>query len=205
MAFLAGSNSFTRYRIVSEVPDTLWHQIPDLLKRKAIQDIDGSADERSWGWVCFDDWLDTEWLTAPPEKGSYLAFSLRLDTRRVPPAVFKKHFQIAVRTAERKAKEEGRKGISRDQRKEIKDTVTLKLRARCLPVPAEFNVIWNREDNVIWFDSTSAKVCEMFMELFTETFDLHLEPLTPYFLALSLLGPQAQAKLDAVEAARFAD
>ena len=82
MAFISGSTSFTRYRIVEDVPDELWPKIPELLKKFAIKEIDQTADERSWGWVCFDDWLDTALRTAPPEKGAYLTFSLRLDTRR---------------------------------------------------------------------------------------------------------------------------
>jgi len=204
MAFISGSTSFTRYRIVEEVPAELWQKIPDLLRKFAIQDIDGNADERSFGWTCFDDWLDTEWRTAPPEKGAYLTFSLRLDTRRVPAAVFKKHFQLALREAEREAREQGRKGVSRDQKREIKDQVMLRLRARTLPIPAEFNVIWNTETGIIWLDSTREKVCEMFMEHFTETFDLHLEPLTPYFLALHLAGQDAHDRIDAIEASRFA-
>lgn len=204
MAFIAASTSFTRYRIIDPVPDSLWAEAPGLLKRFAIRDIDASAEERSWGWVSFDDWLDTEWRSAPPEKGAYFAFSMRLDTRRVPPAVFKKHFQLAVRDAEVKAKEEGRKGISRDHKRELKDQVMIKLRARTLPIPAVFSAVWSIEESTIWFDSTRDKVCEMFSELFTETFDLHLEPLTPYFLALQALGPEAQPKLDDIEAAHFA-
>lgn len=204
MAFISGSTSFTRYRIVEDVPDELWPRIPELLKKFAIKDIDQTADERSWGWVCFDDWLDTQWRTAPPEKGPYIAFSLRLDTRRVPAAIFKKHFQLALREAEREAKEQGRKGISRDRKREIKDQVMLRLRARSLPIPAEFNAIWNTENHVVWFDSTRDKVCELFMEHFTETFELHLEPLTPYFMALQIAGPEAHAKIEALEAANFA-
>lgn len=204
MAFISGSTSFTRYRIVEEVPADLWPRIPELLKKFAIQDIDQNADERSWGWVCFDDWLDTQWLTAPPEKGAYITFSLRLDTRRVPASVFKKHFQLALREAEREAKEQGRKGVSRDQKREIKDQVMLRLRARTLPIPAEFNAIWNTETNVIWLDSTRDKVCELFMEHFTETFELHLEPMTPYFLALHIMGEEAHARIDAIEPSRFA-
>ena len=204
MAFIAGTTSFNRYRIVEEVPADLWSRIPDLLQKHAIKDIDQGAEERSWGWTCFDDWLDTEWRTAPPEKGAYITFSLRLDTRRVPAAVFKKHFQLALREAERDAKEQGRKGLSRDQKREIKDQVTFRLRTRTLPIPAEFNVVWNTETGIIWFDSTRDKVCELFMEHFSETFDLHLEPLTPYFLALHLAGLEAHARIDAIEASRFA-
>lgn len=202
--FIAASSSFTRYRIIEPVPDTLWPEITDRLKRNAIRDIDESLDERSFGWVCFDNMLDTQWKTAPPEKGGYLAFSLRLDTRRVPAAVFKKHFQIAMERAVQQLKQEGRKGLSRDHKRELKDTVMSKLMARTLPIPAVFNVAWNIASGVIWFDSTRSKVCELFTEHFTLSFDLHLEPLTPFFVALSHVGESRLAQLEALEAARFA-
>jgi DNA recombination-dependent growth factor C len=202
--FIAASSSFTRYRIIEPVPDTLWPEITDRLRRNAIRDIDESLDERSFGWVCFDNMLDTQWTTAPPEKAGYLAFSLRLDTRRVPAAVFKKHFQIAMERAVQQLKQEGRKGLSRDHKRELKDTVMSKLMSRTLPIPAVFNVVWNIADGVIWFDSTRSKVCELFTEHFTLSFDLHLEPLTPFFMALSHVGESRLAQLEALEPARFA-
>ena len=49
-----------------------------------------------------------QWRSAPPEKGAYLAFALRLDTRRIPPAVLKKYVTIALRE-EGRIKEQGKK------------------------------------------------------------------------------------------------
>jgi hypothetical protein len=203
MGLLSASSSFTRFRIIEDVPAGLWQEIPGRLKRLAIKDIDDSAEERSFGWVSFEDMLDTQWRTAPPEKGAYLAFAMRLDTRRISAAVLKKHLQMAMAEAERQNKEQGKKYISRDRKKEIKEQVRLKLMARSLPIPAVFDVAWNIQENTVYFGSTRAKVCDLFTELFTDTFELHLEPMTPYFLALSMLGEEARTRLDNVEPTRF--
>ena len=96
MGLLAASGGFTRYRIVGDVPTQTLREAPDRLKKYAFTDIDHSTEERSFGWVALEDYLDTEWRSAPPEKGHFLAFSLRLDTRRVSPAVLKKHLRLAI-------------------------------------------------------------------------------------------------------------
>ena len=74
MSFLNASTSFTRFRILDPVPSALWPTIPDKLRQFSFRDIDDTSDERAWGWVCFDDMLDSQWRTAPPEKGEFLAF-----------------------------------------------------------------------------------------------------------------------------------
>ena len=82
MGFLGSSCSFTRFRVIDPVPDELWAEIPQLLKKGAILDIDETTDSQADGWVSFDDYLDTTWQAGPPQKGAYMAFSLRLDIRR---------------------------------------------------------------------------------------------------------------------------
>ncbi len=204
MAFLKSSSSFTRFRITEPVPRSLWGEITDRLKQYAFRDIDGTTDERSLGWISFEDMLDAEWREAPPQKGAYLAFSLRLDTRRVSPAILKKHTAIAMKAEEARNREQGRKYIARERKKEIREQVELQLRTRTLPVPAEFNVVWNTEDNVVFFASTQAKMIEAFQEHFTKTFNLDLDQLTPYGLAAKILGEDGLAKLDRLEPTRFA-
>lgn len=203
MAILAGSCSFTRYRIVEEVPRELLPEVPERLLKHAFKDIDDNADEQSFGWVCFDNMLDTQWHTAPPEKGNFFTFALRLDTRRIPAAVFKKYCTMAMQDEEAKVKEQGRKFVGRERKKELREQVRLKLMARTLPIPATFDVVWNIENHLIYFDSTRSAVREMFEELFTDSFDLHLEPQTPFFLALHELGSEHEAKLEALESAHF--
>lgn len=204
MGFMNASASFTRFQITEPVPSDLWAQIPDKLKQFAFQEIEDTAEERGWGWVCYDDMLDSFWRTAPPEKGEFITFSLRLDTRRISAAVMKKYLTLAIREEEKRIKEQGKKYIARERKKELKEQVQLKLRARTLPVPAEFNAVWNIQTGIVYFASTQSKVLDLFAEHFSTTFGLDLEPLTPYALAVRLKGEDVMHALDNLEPSRFA-
>lgn len=107
MGLLGASCGFTRFKITENVPNELWEQIPSKLKQFAFRDIDEIPEERAWGWVAFEDMLDVEWRSAPPDKGAYLAFAFRLDTRRIPPAVLK---SMSKSLCARKNSESGNKG-----------------------------------------------------------------------------------------------
>ena len=203
MSFLKSSTSFTRFRIVDEIPADLWAAVPEKLPQFAFQDIDEIPEERSFGWVNFDDMLDTAWRLSPPEKAEYLVFSLRVDTRRIPPAVLRKHTRIALQEEEQRIREFGKKFVARERKKEIAEQVKLRLRGRFLPIPSEFQVVWNTQTAKIYLASTQGKLIELFQDLFTRTFDLHIEQMLPYGLALSLLGEDVSTRLDEVEATRF--
>ena len=192
MGFLSSSCSFTRFRIIDPVPDGLWAELPQLLKNGAFLDIDESAESQADGWVSFDDYLDTTWQAGPPQKGAYIAFSLRVDTRRIPAGVARKHLMLALKREKAENEKNGKKFISRERRKELKELVQISLRRRFLPVPSEFNVIWSTTKNEIWFASTQTKMLELFVQRFLATFKLHIEQLTPPALALSMLGDAAE-------------
>ena len=203
MSILAASLGLTRYRIIEEVPNELLQQVPEKLKQFCFVDIDATADERSFGWSNIDDMLDMNWTQSPPEKAAYFAFKLRLDTRRIPPSVLKKHLTIAINKELEYNKEQGRNFVSRDRKREIKEQVTLKLRARTLPIPAAFDVFWNPPANRVYLDTTNTKVRALFEDYFTLTFDLHLEPLTPFFAAMDILGEEAAPRLENLDPTIF--
>lgn len=203
MGILGASCSFTRFRIVDPVPSELWMQIPAKLKQFAFMDIDNNAEERGWGWTCFEDMLDTTWSAAPPDKGEYLAFSLRLDTRRLSPAVLRKHVLMAMKEEEARNMEQGKKFISRERKNELKDQVRLKLMTRTLPIPATFDVVWATTTNTVYLASTQGKLIELFLNHFTLTFDLHMEPLTPFALAATSLDEASMHRLDTLEPTFF--
>ena len=196
MGFCNASCSFTRFRIIDPISSELWTQIPDKLRQFSFRDIDDLPEMQAHGWVCFEDMLDSEWRTAPPHKGAYLLFSLRLDTRRIPAAVIKKHLTLALKAEKEKMQEQGKKFISRERKKELKEQVLL--------IPAEFNVIWATDRNEVWFASTQGKMIDLFMEAFLNSFELHLEQLTPYSLAETMLDEAAMSRLDRIEATQFA-
>ena len=203
MSFQKASSSFTRFRIIDDIPADLWASIPEKLRQYAFIDIDDIAEERAFGWTSFDDMLDTEWKLSPPEKGDFLTFSLRLDTRRIPPAVLRKHVRLALRDEEERIKALGKKFIGRERKKEIQEQVKLRLMGRFLPIPAEFQVVWNMQSGRVYFASTQTKMIEMFLDLFTRTFELRLEQLLPYSLALAMFGEEISAKLDDVQSTKF--
>lgn len=203
MSILSASLGLTRYRIIEEVPKELLSEVPEKLQQFCFVDIDATADERSFGWTNIDDMLDMNWTQSPPEKAEYFTFSLRLDTRRIPPAVLKKHNTIALNKELAHNKEQGKNFVSRDRKKEIKEQVTLRLRARTFPIPASFDVIWNPSVNRVYLTTTNSKVRALFEDYFALTFELHLEPLTPFFQAMEVMGEDAAPKLENLEPTIF--
>ena len=203
MSFLKASTSFTRFNIIDDVPNSIYENLLEKLRQFAVVDIDEVAEERSYGWTSFDDMLDTNWERSIPQKGNYITFSLRLDTRRIPPAVQNKYVSIALRQEEERIQEQGKKFVSRDRKKEIVEQVKLRLRARFLPIPAEFLVVWSMDKKIIYLGSTQGRIIEMFTEYFGRTFELGLEQILPYSLAHNLLGDGCEEKLNNLEPTTF--
>lgn len=203
MGFINSSCSFSRFRILDPVSDMLVIQIPDLLRKNAFQEIDDLPEMFSWGWTSFDDMLDTEWSVAPPQKGGYIFFSLRLDVRRIPAGVIRKHFALALKDEKKRMEESGKSYIAKERKKEIKEQVLLKLKKHFLPNPGEFNVVWAVANNEVWFASIQPKIIDLFMEEFLKTFNLHLEQITPYVLAENIIGDKSREKLEELEETIF--
>jgi len=118
--------------------------------------------------------------------------------------VFKKHFEIAVREYKASIRDEEKRFVSKARKKEIKEQVALRLRARMLPIPAVFEVVWDLRTNVITLGSTNTKVRQLFEDLFQQTTELQLEPQTPFYLAGRMLGEEAVSRLENLEATNFA-
>lgn len=90
----------------------------DKLKQFAFQPIDELKTEtKGVGWTSFDDMLDTAWSSSGPEYGEWLCFALRVDTRKIPAAVLKKHLAEAYKDELEKLQVEGKNFISQGRKK----------------------------------------------------------------------------------------
>ncbi|MDR2574018.1 MAG: recombination-associated protein RdgC [Desulfovibrio sp.] len=203
MGFSGGTSSFTRFRILDSVPQELWSQLADRLRKFAFRDIDDTPEMSSCGWVNFDNMLDVGWKDSPPQKADYVLFSLRLDRRRIPAGVVKKHLAVALGEEKERLRLQNKNFLSRERGKEIREQVLMRLRGRFLPVPGEFNVVWLTKKNEVWFASTQGSMVDLFLEEFLKTFELHLEQLTPYNLAAALLSETSLPLLDRLDDTRF--
>ncbi|MFW6388978.1 MAG: recombination-associated protein RdgC [Desulfohalobiaceae bacterium] len=197
MGIFSTSSSISRYRIVQEIEQDFWAQVQDLLLQNAFQEIEDSSQESSLGWVSQENMLDSNWHAASPFKGEYLVFALREDRKKVPPALFRKYYQLALQEQQELNQEQGIDRVSRSQQKKLKEQVRSRLLSRSMPVPAVYEVVWNTGNQHIYLGSTSSRVRTLFEEHFSSSFRLNLEPMNGYFLARSLLDEERLQVLDA--------
>jgi hypothetical protein len=103
------------------------------LKRYSFQDIDATADERSFGWVSFET-ARRPFRLGPVQKAHYLLFTLRLDTRRISRGCLRSICAWHGCRAPAAGKEGGRAFVTKDRKTEIAEQVKLRL----LPKPCRF-------------------------------------------------------------------
>ena len=77
--------------------------------------------------------------------------------------------------------------LSRNEKKEIKDRVTLRLLKRIPSTPDLFDIVWNYENKDLYFFTNLKSANEELESLFYQSFRLHLIRLFPYTIA-DLLG-----------------
>ena len=201
MGIYAKSLSCTRYFVRGETAPDFLTWVDERLQAFLFREIDDTTDEKAWGWVELDNLLQTSFEGGQAHKGEYLAFSLRVDTRKVPAAVFRKHYLLAEQTVRQQQKF---RRLSRQQKLELKKTVTADLLRRQMPQPALFDIVWHPSQQRLWLFATSPKVREIFETLFRETFELDIYLLFPYTLAQDVLDPALQDRLEMVEPTSFA-
>lgn len=199
MGLFSTSSSLTRYRVVQEVVQDFWSRVEDILLQQAFQEMQDRSDESALGWVSLEDMLDNQWRSGSPFKGEYLVFALREDRKKVPPALFKKYYQLALQEQLTLNQEQGINRVSKTQQKKLKEQVKASLLTRTMPVPAVFEVVWNTRSQYVYLGSTSARIRSLFEDYFSSSFRFNLEPLNSYFLACSLLDEKSRQALDSYQ------
>lgn len=174
------------------MPANFWDFAAERIAGHAFRDIDDSYEEHSIGWVSIMNMFDSEFAYASYAAGDYIALAMRMDDRKVAPAVLKKFCQ---KEEERLKKERQIPKLSRGQKLEIKENMNLMLIKKAVPVPSVYDMCWNLADNTVLFFSTSAKAQASFEDLFKETFDLHLILQVPFLAAGKLIDPDLEDRL----------
>ncbi|HBT97731.1 MAG TPA: DNA recombination-dependent growth factor C [Desulfobulbaceae bacterium] len=195
MGFLKGSASFVRFGVEGQLPEDALDFIAERIKGYAFRDIDDSYDEYSIGWVSVVNMFDASFAFASYAVGDNIVLTLRVDERKVSPAVLKKMVQ---KEEERVRLEKQMPKLSRGMKVEIRERIKSELTKKALPVPAIYDLYWNLSDNTVFFFTTNKKMHAVLEDFFKEVFGLTLRQRIPYLIGLSLLDNQAAARLDQI-------
>lgn len=188
MGVYSNTVSMTQFIITGDLPgidDSKW--FCEKLSARAFQSIENSADELSEGWTQTDQ-FDNSSFEVPSDfwRDNYLLFSMRRDQRKIPAAVFKSHTNR--KEAAFLAEHPNLRRTPKGKREEIKELVQINLMAKCLPVPAITDLVWDRKTGALTLFGAGSKVLERFEDLFRKTFEgLHLLAVHPFARARMLL------------------
>jgi hypothetical protein len=195
MGFASGSVSFRRFNVVGKSPKKIDQELLDKLAADALRPSDvGLPEEVEYGWSGGRHVFDGEFSFEHNVYSEALHFALRIDTNKVPGEL-KKAWQLMEEEAV--AKENPSGFISKNQKKDVKDSVRRKIeddmrsgkfrRSKLLPI------LWDVQEQTVYCSATGASF-EKLAEIFQRSFGLDLQPVTSGSLAVQLLEPDARKR-----------
>lgn len=193
MGFLSGSASFVRFSVQGDLPEeNPLDFIAERIVAFAFKDIDDTYDEYSIGWVSVLNMFDSEFEYASYVAGDYVTLSLRVDERKVSPAILKKFVQ---KEEERVKQEKQIPKLSRSMKVDIKERIHTELIRKAIPVPTVYDLCWSLSDSMLYFFTTNKKAHALLEDLFNDTFGLMIRQQIPYVVGEELLNEEQVDRL----------
>jgi len=205
MGFASGSVSFRRFTVVGKAPKAASQDMLDALAEHALKENEfGVPEEIEYGWSGGRHVFDGQFSFEHNVFVDALHFALRIDTNKVPSAM-KKAWEMMEEEAVAKTNPSG--FISKNQKREVKDTIRKKVeddlrsgkfrRSKLLPM------LWDLPSQTLYCSAVGASF-EKLAEIFQRTFGLDLQPITSGSLALNVLAPGARKRdYEDMRATRF--
>jgi DNA recombination-dependent growth factor C len=191
MGLISGSGSFTRYLADGALPEKFMEVLSEKIARYSFRNLDEkSIDERSVGWVNVMDMFDNRFAGLEFLKEPYITMLLRIDERKIPSTALK---QYCLEAEEKIKATEDLEFLPKSRRFDIKDSVRLRLLKRAIPVSRCYDMIWNYSTGLVIFGCTTNRLCDEFVEIFLQTFDIQLQAICPYTLASRFLEKEGSS------------
>ncbi|THB74243.1 MAG: DNA recombination-dependent growth factor C [Desulfobulbaceae bacterium] len=200
MGLLSGTASIVRFGVEGELPSDPLAFIDQRVAAYSFGDIDENLDEYSIGWVSVANMFDNEFRYASYLNGDFIALSMRIDERKVSPAILKKFVQ---KEEERIKREKQIPSIGRAMRADIKERVRAELTRKSIPVPSIFDVSWNLSEQSVMFFSTNKKIHAVLEDFFKDCFGLLLVQQIPFVTAQSFLDDESNERLSSISPSLF--
>jgi DNA recombination-dependent growth factor C len=178
MSMLQGTVSLKRFLVLGPVPDEA--ELQAGLEQDQFRPFQDGVEEERLGWC---DWRNP--LITPPDadwvgQDRFAVFGLRMDTRRVPPALLKAHVDLRLQSLQ---KEKDLSFIGKEARISLQDEVKIELLRKVLPTPRIIEVAWDLKGGVLWTTASSSKAQGALAGLFIKSFGCEIHPLAPLVLS----------------------
>lgn len=178
MSMLQGTVSLKRFMVLGPVPDPADLQAG--LTQDQFRPFQDGLEEERLGWC---DWRNP--LITPPDpdwvgQDRFAVFALRIDTRRVPPALLKAHVDLRLQSLQ---KEKDLAFIGKEARISLQDEVKVELLRKVLPVPRVVEIAWDLKEGILWTTASSSKAQGALTSLFIKSFGCEVHPLAPLVIA----------------------
>lgn len=184
MPLTAGTLTTRVFRVIDALPPNFKEMFERNLGRHAFRPIDPERGElQSMGWVNIRQMLDSRLKLEKVLFQNTILLALRVDRLAINQKLFRALLAEEIGKALREARDKGRENLSREERAVIEDKVRLDLIKRTQPNTAVYEAAWQLERGVVFFCSTSERLCLSFADLFTETFQVSIEPQFPFLRA----------------------
>ena len=195
MGFASGSVSFRRFAVVGKAPKSADQELLDKLAEHALREQEfGVPEEIEYGWSGGRHVFDAQFSFEHNVFADALHFALRIDTNKVPSEM-KKAWQIMEEEAVAKNNPSG--FISKNQKREVKDTIRRKaeedLRSGKFRKSKLLPILWDLPSQTLFCTATGAAF-EKLAEIFERSFGLDLQPISSGSLGLRLLEPKARKR-----------
>jgi len=177
MGLISSTQAVCRYHIDGKIDGSVTQVILDGLVKYAIPTIENEYDEISAGWTPVESPYNPDFTKFSYQFGTYFLFSLRVDKKSIPAKLVQKYMAIEI---EKKKEKTGRDFVSKNEKTEIKEFVTDILMHKIPSVPNIYDVLWNYEENIVYFYSTQKAANELFETIFLKSFGLKAVRLFPY-------------------------
>ena len=195
MGFASGSVSYRRFAVIGDAPAVPEQTLLDKLAEHALKPGEFEVpQEVEYGWSGGRHVLDGAFGFEHNVFADALHFAIRIDTNKVPGDL-KKAYQFIEEEAVAAGNPSG--FISKNQKRDVKNTVRLKLeeelrsgrfrRSKLLPC------LWDLPTRTLYCAASGAAF-EKLAELFERTFGLELQPVTAGTLSLRMLEPRGRRR-----------
>lgn len=185
MGLVSSTQSISRYHIEGKFEGSAAQEVRNALITHSMPVIESEYDAISAGWTPFESPYNPDFEKFSIQFGTFFVFSLRIDKKSIPARLIQKHMMMEI---EKKKEKTGRDIISKNEKAEIKEMVLDLLMKKIPAVPSIYEILWNYEENNLYFFSTQKAANELFETLFFKSFKLKPIRLFPYTLVETKSG-----------------